>query len=132
VPDEPTDPERFEDYARKMYPQYNRLNVPPWIIGPALGEGPLIERPADVLKVWPTREPIHGWRLRNSIRSSSSLLRGIAVNAVAARDSGFGKIVRLERPIEAGTGQALKVLKLPHLTSRAQNRWQRLAQSSPP
>src|ERR1700738_3752155 len=53
-----TDPGRFEDYARKMYPQYNRLNVPTWIIGPALGEGPLIGRPADVLKVWPTREPI--------------------------------------------------------------------------
>jgi hypothetical protein len=53
-----TDPGRFEDYARKMNPQYNRLNVPTWIIGPALGEGPLIDRPADVLKVWPTREPI--------------------------------------------------------------------------
>ena len=32
--------------------------MPTWIIGPALGEGPLIDRPADVLKVWPTREPI--------------------------------------------------------------------------
>src|SRR5260370_39494838 len=53
-----TDPGRFEDYARKMYLQYNRLNVSTWIIGPALGEGPLIERPADVLKVWPAREPI--------------------------------------------------------------------------
>src|SRR5271166_5485839 len=53
-----TDTGHFEDYARKMYPQYNRLNVPTWIIGPALGEGPLIDRPADVLKVWPTREPI--------------------------------------------------------------------------
>jgi hypothetical protein len=42
-----TDSVRFEDYARKMYPQYNRLNVPTWIIGPALGEGPLIESPAD-------------------------------------------------------------------------------------
>jgi hypothetical protein len=48
----------FEDYARKMYPHYKHLNVPTWIIGPALGEGPLIERPADVLKVWPAREPI--------------------------------------------------------------------------
>jgi len=53
-----TDPGRFEDCARKMYPQYNRFNVPTWIIGPALGEGPLIEHPTDVLKVWPTREPI--------------------------------------------------------------------------
>ena len=53
-----TDPGRFEDYARNMYPQYNRLKVPTWIIGPALGEGPLIDRPADVLKVWPAREPI--------------------------------------------------------------------------
>jgi hypothetical protein len=41
-----------------LYPQYNHLNVPTWIIGPALGEGPLIGRPADVLKVWPEREPI--------------------------------------------------------------------------
>jgi hypothetical protein len=57
-----TDPGRFEDYARKMYPQYTRLNVPTWIIGPALGAGPLIERPADALKVWPAREPIE--RLR--------------------------------------------------------------------
>jgi hypothetical protein len=55
---EATDPGRFEDYARKMYPQYNHLNVPTRIIGPTLGERPLIERPADVLKVWPTREPI--------------------------------------------------------------------------
>jgi hypothetical protein len=38
-----TDPGRFEDYARKMYPQYTRLNGPTWIIGPALGAGPLIE-----------------------------------------------------------------------------------------
>jgi hypothetical protein len=53
---------RFEDYARKMYPQYSRLNVPAWIIGPALGAGPLMERPADALKVWPAREPIE--RLR--------------------------------------------------------------------
>src|ERR1700738_4691227 len=28
-----------------MYPHYNHLNVPTWIIGPALGEGPLIDRP---------------------------------------------------------------------------------------
>ena len=52
------DPGRFEGYARKMYPQYNHLSVPTWIIGPALGEGPLIDRPVHVLKVWPTREPI--------------------------------------------------------------------------
>jgi hypothetical protein len=53
-----TDAGHLEDYARKMYPHYNHLNVPTWIIGPALGEGPLIDRPADVLKVWPAREPI--------------------------------------------------------------------------
>jgi hypothetical protein len=35
------------------------------------------------------------------------VVRGIAVNAVANRGSGFGKIVRLKRTIEAGTGQAL-------------------------
>jgi hypothetical protein len=53
-----TDPGSFEDYARKTYPQYTHLNLPTWIIGPALGGGPLMDRPADMLKVWPAREPM--------------------------------------------------------------------------
>jgi hypothetical protein len=53
-----TDTGHFEDYARKMYPEYARLNLPTWIIGPALGSGPMMERPAEILKVWPTRESI--------------------------------------------------------------------------
>ena len=52
----------FEDYARKVYPEYTRLDLPTWIIGPALGRGPLMDRPADILKIWPTRAPIQ--RLR--------------------------------------------------------------------
>lgn len=59
---EATDPGRFEDYARKMYPEYTRLDVPTWIIGPALGGGPLMDRPAETLKVWPSRAPVE--RLR--------------------------------------------------------------------
>lgn len=55
---EATDAGRFEDYARKMFPEYRRLDVPTWVIGPALGSGPLMDRPADILKVWPTREPV--------------------------------------------------------------------------
>jgi len=31
-----TDPGHFEDYARKMYPHYNQLNVPTWILGPCI------------------------------------------------------------------------------------------------
>ena len=38
-----TDPGHFEDYACKMYPHYNHLNAPTWILGPALGEGPPID-----------------------------------------------------------------------------------------
>ena len=55
---EATDPGQFEDFARKMYPEYTRLNVPTWLIGPALGGGPEMDRPADILKVWPKRTPI--------------------------------------------------------------------------
>ena len=55
---EVTDPGHFEDYARKMYPESTRLDVPTWIIGPALGDGPLEARPADILPVWPTPAPI--------------------------------------------------------------------------
>jgi hypothetical protein len=55
---EATDAGGFEDYARKMYPEYTRLDLQTWIIGPALGNGPLMDRPADILKIWPAREPI--------------------------------------------------------------------------
>jgi hypothetical protein len=57
-----TDAGRFEDYARKMYPEYTRLNLPTWIIGPALGSGPPIDRPAEILKIWPAREPMQRQR----------------------------------------------------------------------
>jgi hypothetical protein len=59
---EATDPGQFEDHARKMFPEYARLNLPTWIIGPALGDGPLMDRPADILKVWPERDSMR--RLR--------------------------------------------------------------------
>ena len=57
-----TDPGGFEDYARKMYPEYTRLDLTTWIIGPALGDGPLIDRPADILKIWPARASIERQR----------------------------------------------------------------------
>ncbi len=37
------------------------MNLPTWIIGPALGDGPM-DYLADILKVWPEREPMQ--RLR--------------------------------------------------------------------
>ena len=52
----------LEDYARKMYPEYTRLDLPTWIIGPALGKGRLMDRPSDILKIWPTRAPIQRQR----------------------------------------------------------------------
>jgi hypothetical protein len=51
------DPGRFEDYARKMYHEYKRLDVPTWIIGPPMGMAGF-ETPSEILKVWPEREPI--------------------------------------------------------------------------
>src|SRR3954468_780078 len=53
-----TDPGQFEDCARKMFPEYSRRNVPTWVIGPSHGEGPPEDRPAGILKVWPTRAPV--------------------------------------------------------------------------
>jgi hypothetical protein len=37
-----------------MHPKHKQLNVPTWIIGSSLGKGALIDRAAEVLKVWPT------------------------------------------------------------------------------
>src|SRR5688500_5038711 len=48
-----TDSGRFEDYARRMYPQVVQMHVPTYIIGPALGDGPLRDRPTDILKIRP-------------------------------------------------------------------------------
>jgi hypothetical protein len=48
-------PGYLEDYARLMYPQYSRVDVPTWIIGPPLGDEPPPERAAELLQVWPTR-----------------------------------------------------------------------------
>jgi len=53
-----TDDGRFEDYARQMYSHYVRHNVPTYIIGPELGNGPMKHRPANILKVWPQRSPM--------------------------------------------------------------------------
>ncbi len=60
--DEATDHGGLEDYARLMYAQMQATNLPTWVIGPPRGEEPLPERPADILKVWPQREPVR--RLR--------------------------------------------------------------------
>lgn len=60
--DQATDHGGLEDYARKMYPQVTELNLPTYVIGPPVGNEPLPERPADILKIWPDREPVR--RLR--------------------------------------------------------------------
>lgn len=60
--DHATDPGGLEDYARKMYGQITQTALPTYIIGPPVGDAPLPERPADILKVWPTRGAVR--RLR--------------------------------------------------------------------
>jgi hypothetical protein len=59
-----TDPGCFGDYARRMYKQVVQMDVPTYVIGPgpALGDGPMMARPADILKIWPEREAMQ--RLR--------------------------------------------------------------------
>jgi len=49
-------PDCLEDYARMMYPEYSKVNLPTWVIGSPLdnSENP----PAYILKVWPEREPV--------------------------------------------------------------------------
>lgn len=54
--DDASSPDRLEDYARMMYAEFARRNLPTWVIGAPLGPGP--EAPAYILKVWPSREPV--------------------------------------------------------------------------
>jgi hypothetical protein len=44
---------QMEDYARMMYAEYSRRNLPTWIIGPP--QGPRVFHPSQTLQVWPTR-----------------------------------------------------------------------------
>jgi hypothetical protein len=53
-----TDAGGLEDYARKMFPHVKARNLPTYVLGPPVGTAPLAERPCDVLKMWPDREPI--------------------------------------------------------------------------
>ena len=52
----------LEDDARLMHAHVKRFNVPTWVIGPQTGNDPEPKRPADILKIWPQREPMQ--RLR--------------------------------------------------------------------
>jgi hypothetical protein len=60
--DQATDQGGLEDYARLMHAHVKAFNVPTWVIGPPSGNEPLPERPADIVKIWPQREPLQ--RLR--------------------------------------------------------------------
>ena len=56
--DDATDHGGLEDYARLLYAQIQATDLPTWVIGPPQGTEPLPQRPADMLKVWPRREPV--------------------------------------------------------------------------
>ena len=49
-------PDRLEDYAQMMYPNYSKMGLPTWIIGSPLNNS--MDAPAHFLKVWPEREPV--------------------------------------------------------------------------
>lgn len=52
----------LEDYARMAFSKVKELNVPTWVIGEPVGSEPLPERPANILKIWPEREPVQRMR----------------------------------------------------------------------
>ena len=45
-------------HARLMFPQVREMDVPTCVIGEPVGNDPLPERPADILEIWPEREPV--------------------------------------------------------------------------
>jgi hypothetical protein len=47
----------LDDHARLMYQRIQDLRLPTWIIGPPPGPGGPTDLPAEVLKVFPVREP---------------------------------------------------------------------------
>ena len=53
-----TDHGGLDDDARLMDAQMRATNLPTWVRGPPVGDAPLPERPADMLTVWPLREPV--------------------------------------------------------------------------
>jgi hypothetical protein len=47
----------LDDHARLMYQRIQDLRLPTWIIGPPPGPGEPTDQPAEILKVYPVREP---------------------------------------------------------------------------
>jgi hypothetical protein len=45
-----------------LYQEAAQYNLPTCVIGPQVGTEPFPERPSDILKIWPSREPVR--RLR--------------------------------------------------------------------
>ena len=56
--DDATDRGGLFDYARLMYPKVVELKVPTWVIGPPIESEPSPESPAEILEIWPERQPI--------------------------------------------------------------------------
>jgi hypothetical protein len=50
----------FEDYALKMHGQYSKVGASAWLLGPALGDSPLMDRPAEMLRVSLKRVKLRG------------------------------------------------------------------------
>jgi len=48
----------LEDCARLMYPKVVELNLPTWVIGPPIDNEPTPDSPANILKIWPERQPV--------------------------------------------------------------------------
>lgn len=53
-----TDPGRFDDHARMLFPTFADWPVPTWIIGPDRGHGDPTQRPSDIMQVLPVRGPV--------------------------------------------------------------------------
>ncbi|KPX66583.1 hypothetical protein ALP66_200037 [Pseudomonas amygdali pv. photiniae] len=60
--DEANDLGQLEDCARMMYMHYAWHNVPTWLIGPQYCGGPIPQRRANVLQVWPQHGPLESLR----------------------------------------------------------------------
>lgn len=100
----------LEDYARRVYREYTLQNVPTWIIGPALGGGPLMKRPADMLKVVGR----HASRCSDSGRLSSMPCSTFSPASAVVRNPNYENAesrqdgVALRRLIPMGDRVALK------------------------
>jgi hypothetical protein len=94
-----------------IYREVTQYNLPTWVIGPQVGTEPFPERPADILKIWPSREPVRRLRPDEFNAEIGRLQKSHCWGCLTKRKKSYAKEIKtLKLPQKATAPGQLKRL----------------------